>query len=253
MASNSLIAIAGVDGSLGGIVAQRLAALGVAHRLVEDGLLGVETLFLAAEDPAVVDAAVDAGVERIVYMSVIGAAPDAVFTFARDHHETEEHIRASGLSYTFLRANIYLDSVPMFATEDGVIAAPGGDGRAAWVARDDVADVAAAVLTQGGHDGATYEVTGRESTTLAYAAEVLSDYSGRDVTYESETVHEAYESRSDHDAEDWEVEGWVTSYEAVAGGELDIVTDVVPALTGHDAQTLREYLGDNPDSYAHLL
>jgi uncharacterized protein YbjT (DUF2867 family) len=225
----------------------------VPQRDSADGLLGVETLFLASPDLDVVDAAVDAGVDRIVYSSVIGAAPDAVFTFARDHHEVEEHIRATGVAYTFLRENIHLDIVPMFATEDGVIAAPAGDGRAAWVAREDVADVAAAVLTQGGHDGQTYEVTGRESTTLAYAAEVLSDYSGRDVTYESVTVHEAYESRADYDAEDWEVDGWVTSYEAVAGGEMDIVTDVVPALTGHDAQTLREYLADNPESYAHLL
>jgi uncharacterized protein YbjT (DUF2867 family) len=290
MASNARpIAVTGATGALGGRVAQRLAALGVAQRLVvrdsaraadmagtdvavaagyhdRDGmteaLRGSDTLFLvsAKESPTrvedqrtAVDAAVDAGIQRIVYTSFVGAAPDAVFTFARQHHETEEHIRATGLAYTFLRDSLYLDYVPMFASAEGVIAGPAGDGQAAWVARDDVADVAAAVLTEDGHEGETYDVTGRETSTLAYAAEVLSDFSGRDVTYHEETVHEAYESRADYGAPDWEVEGWVTSFEAVAEGDFDFVTDVVPMLTGHDAQTLREFLAENPDSYAHLV
>jgi uncharacterized protein YbjT (DUF2867 family) len=227
-----------------------------------EALAGADTLFLvsATESPmrveehrSAVDAAVDAGIRRIVYTSFVGAAPDAVFTFARHHHATEEYIRATGLAYTFLRDNPYLDHVPAFSSPDGVIAGPAGDGRAAWVSRDDVAAVAAAVLTEDGHDGGTYEVTGRESCTLEYAAEVLSDYAGRDVTYVDEGVDEAYESRADYGAPDWEVEGWVTSYEAVAEGDFDVVTDVVPVLTGHDAQTLREYLADNPDSYTHLL
>jgi NAD(P)H dehydrogenase (quinone) len=227
-----------------------------------DVLRGSDTLFLVAEAESptraedrrtAVDAAVDAGVQHIVYTSFIGAAPDAVFTFARHHHDTEEHIRATGLAYTFLRDSMSLDDVPMAASAEGVIAAPAGDGQAAWISRDDFADVAAVVLTQDGHEGETYEVTGREPSTLAYAAEVLSDFSGCDVSYQEETVHEAYESRADHGAPDWEVEGWVTSYEAVAEGAFDFVTDVVPALTGHEAQTLREFLADNPDSYAHLL
>jgi NAD(P)H dehydrogenase (quinone) len=264
------IAVTGATGALGGRVAQRLAALGVPQRAVvhderaamTEVLRGSDTLFLVAdaESPTraedhrtAVDAAVDAGVQHIVYTSFIGAAPDAVFTFARHHHDTEEHIRATGLTYTFLRDSMSLDDLPMSASAEGVIAAPAGDGQAAWISRDDFADVAAVVLTQDGHEGETYEVTGREPSTLAYAAEVLSDFSGCDVSYQEETVHEAYESRADYGAPDWEVEGWVTSYEAVAEGAFDFVTDVVPALTGHEAQTLREFLADNPDSYAHLL
>jgi uncharacterized protein YbjT (DUF2867 family) len=290
MASNSRpIAVTGATGALGGRVAQRLAALGVAQRLVvrdasraadmagtdvavaagyhdrdamTNALRGLETLFLVSatesatrveDERTAVAAAVDAGVQRIVYTSFVGAAPDAVFTFARHHHDTEEHIRATGLAYTFLRDSMYLDKVPMLASAEGIIAGPGGDGQAAWVARDDVADVAAAVLTGDGHDGETYDVTGPESATLTYAAEVLSDFSGRDVTYHEETVHEAYESRADYGAPEWEVEGWVTSFEAVAEGDFDFVTDVVPALTGHDALSLREFLAENPDSYAHLV
>ena len=73
---------------------------------------------------------------------------------ARDHFHTEEHILASGLGYTFLRDSMYLDYVPFFASADGVIRGPAGDGRVGAVARDDVADAAVAVLLDAQHEGA---------------------------------------------------------------------------------------------------
>ena len=82
---------------------------------------------------------------------------DTDFTFGRDHFHTEEHIKATPLRWTFLRDNIYLDFMPFFAGEDGVIRGPAGDGRAAVVARDDIAASAAAVLTGDGHAGAVYD------------------------------------------------------------------------------------------------
>ena len=84
--------------------------------------------------------AVAAGVAHLVYTSFYGAAPDATFTLARDHWATEEHIRASGLAFTFLRDNLYADFLPLMADEHGVIRGPAGDGRVAAVAIDDVAD-----------------------------------------------------------------------------------------------------------------
>jgi hypothetical protein len=96
-------------------------------------------------------------------------------------------------------------------------------------------------------------VTGPESRTLEWAAEVLSDHTGRDITYVDETIDEAYESRGPLGAADWEVEAWVNSYLAVADGDMDVVTDVVPGLTGRAAQGLPEYLEDHPECWAHLV
>lgn len=124
------------------------------------------------------------------------AAPNATFTFARQHYATEEHIRASGLAFTFLRDSLYLELVPQFASAEGVIAGPAGEGRIAWVARDDVADAAAAVLTEDGRQSCTYELTGPEAHDLTYAAQQLSEFSGARVTYHAETLEEAYASRS---------------------------------------------------------
>jgi uncharacterized protein YbjT (DUF2867 family) len=111
------------------------------------------------------------------------------------------------------------------------------------VARDDIADVAAAVLLSGGdHDGATYDLTGPESITLTEAATIITEVTGRKVRYEAETIEEAYASRAGYGAPDWVVDGWVTSYSAIAAGELDLVTSSVQDVTGHPALSLRQLL-----------
>lgn len=283
-----MIGVTGATGGLGGRVARHLAERGVEQRLIvrdatrapalplaevaeatgyDDGdamrraFEGVTTLFLvsAGEHPdrvslhrTAVDAAAAAGVERLVYTSFIGAAPDATFTFARDHFRTEEHIRAAGLGHTFLRDSMYLDYVPFFASADGVIRGPAGDGRVGAVARDDVAEAAVAALLDPQHEGRAYEVTGREAYTLAEAAQILTHVSGREVVYVEETLEEARASRAPSGAPDWEIEGWVTSYAAIADGTLDVVTDTVLRLTGHEPLTLPEFLGAHPQSWAHL-
>ena len=107
------------------------------------------------------DAAVAAGVERIAYLSFLNAAPDATFTFDRDHFHTEEHVRSTAVRHAFLRPSMYLDYVPFFCSPDCVIRGPAGGGRLAPVSRDDLADVAAVVLTEEGRpDGQTHSVTG---------------------------------------------------------------------------------------------
>jgi uncharacterized protein YbjT (DUF2867 family) len=283
-----LVAVTGATGGIGGRVATHLAAAGVAQRLiVRDAsrapdvpgaevavapgyrdragmvaaLRGAQTLFLVsgresadrvAEHVSAVDAAVEAGVQRIAYLSFLAAAPDTTFTFGRDHWHTEQHIRATGLDFTFLRDNMYLDYVPMLASAEGVIAGPAGDGRLAAVSRDDVGAAAAAVLSGAGHEGAVYELTGPEAFTLAEAAAVLSEVTGRPVRYHAETEEEAYASRARYGAPDFEVAGWVTSYAAIANGELERVTRDVERLTGRRPQDLRAFLAAHPDSVAHL-
>jgi uncharacterized protein YbjT (DUF2867 family) len=215
----------------------------------------------ASEDPDrltlhgnVVDAAADAGVERVVYTSFFGAAPDCTFTFGRDHWHAEQRIRASGLRHTFLRDNLYIDFLPLMVGADGVIRGPAGDGRVAVVARDDIADVAAAVLLEGGdrHDGRSYDLTGPEALTMAEAAQRLSELAGRTVTYHPETLEEAYASRASYGAPDWEVDGWVTTYVAIANGELEAVSGDVAAVAGHPPMGLDDFLRRNPDSLRRL-
>jgi uncharacterized protein YbjT (DUF2867 family) len=185
------------------------------------------------------------GVRHVVYLSFFGAAPEATFTFARDHWATERHLRSTGMAVTFLRDNLYADFAPMMVGPDDVIAGPGGDGRAAVVAQDDVARCAAAVLTDPvGHRGQTYDLTGPEAVSFADIAALLTRVWGRPIGYRDETVEQAWESRRQYEAPDWMVEGWISTYLAVAAGELDGVSDDVRRLTGRDPLGLADVVGD---------
>jgi NAD(P)H dehydrogenase (quinone) len=229
-------------------------------------LAGVHTLYLVsaaeAEDRlqqhlTAVSAAAAAGVQRVVYTSFLGAAPDAVFTLARQHAATEAALAATGVRTTVLRHAMYADFVPFFAVrEDGraVIAAPAGDGRASFVSRDDLADVAAAVLLDGSPalDGAVVDVTGPAALSLDDAAAVLTEVTGLPAVYRPQTVEEAWATRRPSGHPDWEIEGWVTSYLAIAAGELARVTDAVATLAGHPARTVAEHLRAHPEDWAHL-
>jgi NAD(P)H dehydrogenase (quinone) len=262
------LAVTGSTGALGGMVARTLAEAGVAQRLVVRdldrapalpgavpvvasyadreaavrALEGVSLLFMVSASEsadrreqhlAFVDAAVAAGVEHVVYTSFFGAAPDATFTLARDHFATEEGLRASGASYTFLRDNLYADVVPYLVGDDGVIRGPAGEGRTALVARADVARVAVAVLRDpAAHRDVTYDLTGPEALTFTEIAEVLTRHLGRPVTFHDETVEEAYESRRRWPAPDWQYDAWVSTYLAVRAGELEPVSGDVERVTG---------------------
>lgn len=134
-----------------------------------------------------------------------------------------------------------------------MIRGPAGEGRAAFVSRDDVADVAAAVLAApGGHAGRTYDVTGPAALSLAEAAAILSEAAGREVAYERETLERARESRRPSGAPDWEIEGWVTSYAAIADGSLERVSDTVERIAGHAPRSLAAVLREHPERLAHL-
>jgi NAD(P)H dehydrogenase (quinone) len=215
-----------------------------------------------------VDAAVAAGVLHIVYLSVMNAAPDATFILAHDHFYTEQHIRSSGLAFTFLRASLYADNVPQCVSADDVIRAPAGEGRASWVTRDDIADVAVAVLTGNGHAGRTYDVTGPEALSMTETAEKLSAALRRKIIYQPQTPQEARTTRTTsrlekfeaerrlltgHGLDDYEVNVFVTHFMQIAAGDLVPVSDTVPKLTGRPAQSLAEYLRLHPESYRHLL
>lgn len=272
------LGITGSTGALGRIVARALSERGLEQRLlVRDpsrapdlpgasvattsyadrelalrSLDGVTTLFMVSGAEAAdrldqhrtfIDAAAEAGVRHVVYTSFYGAAADCTFTLGRDHWATEEHLRASGMRSTCLRDNFYLDFMPDLVGEDGVIRGPAGDGRMAAVTRADIARSAVAVLTDpDAHAGRTWDLTGPESISLAEVATLLSAHSGRTVTYHDETVEEAYASRLRWPAPQWQYDAWVSTYTAIASGELAGVTDHVRQLTGREPTGLASYL-----------
>lgn len=224
---------------------------------------GIDTLFLVsaaagpervAEHCSAIDAARAAGISHVVYLSFLGASAIATFSYARDHWATEQQVRASGMAFTFLRDNFYHPLLPAMAGPDGVIRGPAENGRIATVSPGDVAEVAAVIaLDPEPHSGVTYDLTGPALFTLEDAADVLAVVSGRPIRYERETRAEAYFSRARYDAPRDVLDAWVTTYTAIAAGELDVVSTEVEAITGHRAETLENWLRRHPEAYRHLL
>ncbi|MEU4197318.1 NAD(P)H-binding protein [Kribbella sp. NPDC026611] len=133
---------------------------------------------------AVIAAAREAGVARIVYTSVLGG-PEADFDLAADHIATEQAILDSGLPYTFLRNGwyheVYTDQIAG-QLEHGVVGSA-GDGRIASAARRDFAAAAAVVLTGDGHEKTAYDLNGDTNYSLTEYAAELARQSGQEVAY----------------------------------------------------------------------
>jgi uncharacterized protein YbjT (DUF2867 family) len=280
------IAVTGSTGHIGGAVASALANEGFEQRLIvrdearapalagaitseahygspesASALAGIDVLFMisAAEaadrreqQVAFVEAAARVGVRHIVYTSFTAAGPDATFTLARDHGATEDAIRASGMGFTILRDNFYLDVLPYFADADGTIRGPAGDGRVAAVARADVADAAVAVIREvaGSLDrgvvsvfsGTTWNLTGGEAMTLTELTYRVGRSQRREMRFINETLDEAYASRAHYGADGWQVDAWVSTYTAIRDGQCAPVTDDVLTLTGHPPRRLEDVL-----------
>ena len=214
-------AIAGASGQLGRLVVQRLKAkisptdivalvrtpskaaeLGVAVRKADytrpetlaHALRGIDTLLLissselgprAAQHRNVIAAAKAAGVKRLVYTSLLHADRSPL-GLAPEHRETEQALKASGLTWTILRNDWYTEnyagSIPG-AKVGGAFIGSAGDGRIYSAARLDFADAAVAVLTSADHDGMIYELAGDTAYTLSALAAEISRQAGRTIPY----------------------------------------------------------------------
>ena len=275
----TIIALTGSTGAVGGTAAHLLADAGVPVRLlVRDperaphlsgadvrqaaygdagcvaALEGVDTVFMVSGHEAAdrldqhrsfVDAAVQAGVRQIVYLSFVGASATSGFTLGRDHGATEDHIRASGLDWTFVRDNFYAEILPMFADDQGVIRGPAGTGRVAAVSQRDVGAVVAHVLQDPrDHIGRAYDLTGPEALTFDDVAAITSRITGRPFRFVDETLEEARASRAHFGAPDWQVDAWVSTYTAIRDGELEHVSGDVERLLGRPATSFDEAIAE---------
>jgi len=136
----------------------------------------------------VVNAAKKAGVKHIVYTGVSLKDVDSSATkeLMESHFQTEDYIKASGLTYTFMRNTLYTDVIPMYVGEkvfETGIFYPAGNGKVPYALRREMGEAAANVLLQNGHENKTYQITGSELYSFADIARHLSALSGKDIAY----------------------------------------------------------------------
>lgn len=203
-----------------------------------------------------VQAARQAGVGHIVYTSFLTAGNPNVNSFeVADHKLTEQLIRDSGIRWNFMRNNQYADAMAenqaAIAISSGKSIGNTGGGRVGFVARDDVAAVAAKLLQGHGEPDTAYQVTGPEAIDFAQVAALIKELSGArfdviDLTDEQmyamwDSLGVPREATGDFSRSPvpWCSDGMVSFGRMIREGHLDAVTDVVERFTGRQPKTLR--------------
>jgi NAD(P)H dehydrogenase (quinone) len=135
-----------------------------------------------------IDAAVKAGVKHVFYTGVtmnnINSSP--LKPLLEEHYLTEDYLKASGLSYTFLQNSLYAEVIPMFLGENVIetgVFFPAGEGKVAFALREDLGEATANILVSEGHENQTYNLTGSEVISFAEVAAILSELSEKAVSY----------------------------------------------------------------------
>jgi NAD(P)H dehydrogenase (quinone) len=228
-----------------------------------DVLLLVSTMLVGprrrAQHKNAVDAAVAAGVTRIVYTSYLGSddeTNEAIVTV--DHRETEKIILASGLSYNFMRDSQYAEAMTQqqaaAAIQSGQMFANQGSGVVGFVSRDDCARVAVALLLGGGERDRAYDVTGPELLSYRQICALISEISGAAIAYNDVTDEQFYgmwdamgvprESTGDftNSPFPWCSDDMVSFGRAIREGMMEVLSGSVEELTGTKPTTMRELM-----------
>lgn len=217
-----------------------------------DALKGVDVLFMVSAKESkerlqqhldFVDAALEAGVKHIIYLSFYGAKANCTFTLGRTHFKTEEYIKEKGFLYTFLRDNFYMDFFVDLCKIYGEIKGSAGNGKVSAVVRSDVAEVVAKILQEPQKwENQTLQMTGPENLSMKEVIETVGAFLGKEIVYIDETVEEAYASRQVYNAEQWEYDSWVSTYTAIAKGEQEGISSDIEKVLGRPATSLKVFL-----------
>ncbi|MEU0968604.1 NAD(P)H-binding protein [Streptomyces sp. NPDC005917] len=224
---------------------------------------GVDRLFLLpagigiAHTRHAIAAARAAGVRRIVHLSSFNVLGTPMPAMGRWHHEREVLVRASGIPATLLRPGAFmtnaLDWLPTLR-EAGYVLDPVGPGRYAPIHPADIAAVAALALTEDGHEGGEYSLTGAETFTLAEQVRVLADAIGSPIEVRSATTPaEAVRFRFPGGAPPALAEALVEGLELMRADTAGLRTETVERLLGRKPRTFADWCAANADVFRRAL
>jgi uncharacterized protein YbjT (DUF2867 family) len=198
------------------------------------------------------DLAAKAGIRHLVVLSQLGSEEHSPVRFLRYHAAVEQHVRDLGIGYTFLRPNLYFQGLLMFAgliSAQGQFFAPIGDAAVSAVDVRDIAAVAAAVLTETGHEGATYTLTGPEAITHSQIAAALTAATGRTVRFVDVPPQTFADSIRDL-LPRWQVDGLIEDYAHYRRGEAAAISPAVTETTGTVPRSIDQFARDYAAAFA---
>jgi uncharacterized protein YbjT (DUF2867 family) len=216
-------------------------------------LTGVDRVFLLTpftdtqveDGQRLIDAAKALGVRQVVKLSALGAEAEPGIQLGRWHRAIERHLEQSGLPYAILRPSSFMQNFLNYQgqtiREQGTIYQPLGEGRVSYIDAFDIAETAAAILTDDipKHHGRAYPLTGPAALSLHEVAATLGEATGRPVQYVD--VPEDAARQAMHGAPQWMTDAMLELYAVAKAGYSAAVTSDVERLTGRPPRTVQEF------------
>lgn len=281
------ILVTGATGNTGSVVVARLLARGANVRAMVHGsadgaklprgatpvvadfddadsmsaaLRGIERAYLVtpsserAEQQQVrfVDLATKNGVRQLVVLSQLAAEENSPVRFLRYHAAVERHVTDIGIDYTFLRPNLFFQGLLAFAgsiASQGRFFSPIGDAAVSAIDVRDIAAVAAAALTEPGHEGRTYTLTGPRAVTHGEIAAALGGALGRPISFVDVTP-EDFTRGLQGILPPWQIDGLLEDYAHYRRGEASATADTVQQITGVPPIAVEKFASDYASSFA---
>ena len=197
-----------------------------------------------------VEAAAQARVAHIVYLSFLRAGADAHFIHARSHGATEAMLAASGVPWTAIRNGMYADEIPGWFDPDGVLRENAADGRMSFSYRPELAKAIAVALLGPvpAPTGRVYDIVTPPPVSLAELAEIASGVTGKHYRYEP-APDESWDARwAAVGRSGWELESGRSAYQAIRSGEFDVVSDDFRSLTGITPLSVGDVIARHADA-----
>ena len=279
-----MILLTGVTGKTGGAAAKTLLSQGASFRaivrspdkaanlagpgvelivgdltdrnVVAEALTGVDKALLVAPngeqqldlERQFVECALEAGLKHLVKMSSMEAGPEATSPIPSIHHQCEKLIKGSGLSWTMIRPNFFMQNL---LGSGGTIGKqhkfflPMGDGTTGMSDTRDVGAVIAKVLTSDGHENQSYQLTGPELLSFHDVADRFSEVLGTPIEYVNVPMESYRETLSRFIPSPWHVNAVCALFGEIAEGGLHTTTDTFKELMGREPTSLKQFIEDH--------
>jgi uncharacterized protein YbjT (DUF2867 family) len=228
---------------------------------LSEALVGIEQVYLVGPpDPphlthegAVIEAARQAGVRRVVKQSAMAAYDMSACTFKRWNGIIERELMQSGIPFTILRPTGFMQNFVNYEAAGiaatGALHAPLGDARVSWIDVRDIAAVAAIVLCEEGHEGRVYDLSGPEALSHYEIAEKLSSAVGREISYESLSDAEAFRRMLARGLPASAARSILSLYQAYREVGMGPVTGWVEILTGRSPRSFDDFAREHADRF----
>jgi uncharacterized protein YbjT (DUF2867 family) len=195
-------------------------------------------------------------IKHIVKLSVMGADSEPGIIGSRLHRQVEKMIEDSGIAFTFLRPNFFMQNFVNFFSqsikEQGAFYLPAGDGNVSFVDVRDIAAVAVQALTKnndGMHNGKAYNITGPEAISYGDAARILSEQVHKKISYVDISEDDARKGMKDTGSDEWTINYMIELFNIIRKGYLSNVTSPVEELTGKKAISFNQFAKDYTEAF----